>query len=158
MIKNIFDISDFVPAQSLTGTVYELVKREKVARKAKKLTQRQLAERTGVSYGSIRRFEQTGEISLLSLVKIANALDCLEDFNELFKKAAREPYYEGILDVTEEELVSIDFRGNSHSCIVDLKLTDVVDGDLIKVVAWYDNEWGYSNRLVELTADFGKME
>lgn len=86
MIRNTFDISDFVPAPSLTGTVYELVKREKVARKAKKLTQKQLAERTGVSYGSIRRFEQTGEISLLSLVKIANALDCLEDFNELFKK------------------------------------------------------------------------
>ena len=86
MIKNTFDISDFVSAQSLTGTVYELVKREKAARKKKKLTQRQLAERTGVSYGSIRRFEQTGEISLLSLVKIANALDCLEDFNELFKK------------------------------------------------------------------------
>ena len=86
MIKNTFDISDFVPAQSFTGTVYELVGREKEARKAKKLTQKQLAERTGVSYGSIRRFEQTGEISLLSLVKIANALDCLEDFNELFKK------------------------------------------------------------------------
>ena len=48
-------------------------------------------------------------------------------------------------------------RGNSHSCIVDLKLTDVVDGNLIKVVAWYDNEWGYSNRLVELSVDFGKM-
>ena len=86
MIKNTFDISDFVSAQSLTGTVYELVKREKAARKKKKLTQRQLAERTGVSYGSIRRFEQTGEISLLALVKIANVLDCLEDFNELFKK------------------------------------------------------------------------
>ena len=86
MIKNIFDISDFVPAQSLTGTVYELVRREKAARKAKKLTQKRLAERTGVSYGSIRKCEQTGEISLLALVKIANVLDCLEDFNELFKK------------------------------------------------------------------------
>ena len=86
MIKNTFDISDFVQAQSLTGTVYELVKREKAARKAKKLTQKQLAERTGVSYGSIRRFEQTGEISLLSLVKIANALDCLEDFKAILKK------------------------------------------------------------------------
>lgn len=86
MIKNDFDISDFVPAQSLTGTICELVMREKAARKAKKFTQKRLAERTGVSYGSIRRFEQTGEISLLSLVKIANALDCLEDFNELFKK------------------------------------------------------------------------
>ncbi|MBQ3409880.1 aldehyde dehydrogenase, partial [Candidatus Saccharibacteria bacterium] len=55
-----------------------------------------------------------------------------------------------------EELVSIDFRGNSHSCIVDLPLTNVVGGNLIKIVAWYDNEWGYSNRLVELTADVGK--
>ena len=58
--------------------------------------------------------------------------------------------------MTHEELVSIDFRGNSHSAIVDLALTDVVAGNLIKVVAWYDNEWGYSNRLVELVADFGK--
>ena len=55
--------------------------------------------------------------------------------------------------VSEEPLVSSDFKGNSHSCIVDLELTNVVDGNLVKIVAWYDNEWGYSNRLVELTAD-----
>ena len=100
----------------------------------------------------------TPVVSLSDITALAKRPTTKEEINELFKKAAREPYYEGILDVTEEELVSIDFRGNSHSCIVDLKLTDVVDGDLIKVVAWYDNEWGYSNRLVELTADFGKME
>lgn len=47
----------------------------------------------------------------------------------------------------------MDFKGNSHSSIVDLSLTNVVDGNLIKVVAWYDNEWGYSNRLVEIVAD-----
>ena len=80
-----------------------------------------------------------------------------EEINELFKRAAADPYYQGILDATEEELVSIDLRGNSHSSIVDLNLTDVIGGTLIKVVAWYDNEWGYSNRLVELTADLGKM-
>ena len=79
-----------------------------------------------------------------------------EEINEIFRKAVKEPYYEGIIDITEEELVSCDLRGNSHSCIVDLPLTDVVGGNLIKVVAWYDNEWGYSNRLVELAADFGK--
>ena len=50
----------------------------------------------------------------------------------------------------------MDFKGNSHSAIVDLALTDVVGGNLIKVVAWYDNEWGYSNRLVELTVDVGR--
>ena len=57
--------------------------------------------------------------------------------------------------MTEEELVSSDFIGDPRSCIVDLPLIDVVGGKMIKVVAWYDNEWGYSNRLVELTVDFG---
>ncbi|HET7528789.1 MAG TPA: type I glyceraldehyde-3-phosphate dehydrogenase [Candidatus Saccharimonadales bacterium] len=80
-----------------------------------------------------------------------------EEVNEAFKKAAADPYFQGILDVTEEELVSSDFIGNSHSAIVDLNLTKVVGGNLLKVVAWYDNEWGYSNRLVELTADVGKL-
>lgn len=80
----------------------------------------------------------------------------VEEVNEVFKKAATEPYYQGILTVTEEELVSSDFKGNSHSAIVDLPLTAVVGGNLLKVVAWYDNEWGYSNRLVELTADIAK--
>jgi glyceraldehyde 3-phosphate dehydrogenase len=76
--------------------------------------------------------------------------------NEIFKKAAKQPFYQGILDVTEEELVSSDFKGNSHSSIVDLNLTNVIGGNLVKVVAWYDNEWGYSNRLVELVADVGR--
>lgn len=80
----------------------------------------------------------------------------IEEVNEAFKKASEEPYYQGILGVTEEELVSADFTGDSHSAIVDLKLTNVVGGNLLKVVAWYDNEWGYSNRLVELTVDLGK--
>ena len=53
-------------------------------------------------------------------------------------------------------LVSSDFRGNSNSAIVDLPLTDVVGGNLAKIIVWYDNEWGYSNRLVELSVDFGR--
>lgn len=80
-----------------------------------------------------------------------------EEVNQAFKKAAADPYYQGIVAVTEEELVSTDYIGNSHSAIVDLPLTNVVGGNLLKVVAWYDNEWGYSNRLVELTADIGKL-
>ena len=72
----------------------------------------------------------------------------------LFKRVAAEPYYDGIIGVTEEELVSSDFIGDPRSCIVDLPLLDVVGGNMIKVVAWYDNEWGYSNRLVELAVDF----
>ena len=80
----------------------------------------------------------------------------VDEVNAVFKAAAKEPFYQGILDVTEEELVSSDFKGNAHSCIVDLPLTAVVGGNMLKVVAWYDNEWGYSNRLVELTADVAK--
>ena len=99
----------------------------------------------------------TPVVSLSDITAVTKRPTSKEEINELFKKAAADPYYEGILDATEEELVSIDFRGNSHSSIVDLKLTDVIDGTLIKVVAWYDNEWGYSNRLVELTVDLGKM-
>lgn len=80
-----------------------------------------------------------------------------DEVKQVFKDAAAKPFYQGILDVTEEELVSSDFKGNSHSCIVDLPLTSVVGGNLLKVVAWYDNEWGYSNRLVELVADAGRV-
>ena len=79
-----------------------------------------------------------------------------DEVNQVFREAAGKPFYQGILDVTDEELVSMDFKGNSYSAIVDLALTDVVGGNLIKVVAWYDNEWGYSNRLVELTVDVGR--
>lgn len=79
-----------------------------------------------------------------------------EEVNQVFRDAAREPYYQGILEVTDEQLVSSDFIGNSASSTVDLSLTDVVDGDMVKIVSWYDNEWGYSNRLVELAADVAK--
>jgi glyceraldehyde 3-phosphate dehydrogenase len=98
----------------------------------------------------------TPVVSLSDFVVVVKRDVTVEEVNEVFKKAAADPYYQGILDVTEEELVSSDFIGNSHSAIVDLKLTNVVGGNLLKVVAWYDNEWGYSNRLVELTADVGK--
>jgi glyceraldehyde 3-phosphate dehydrogenase len=99
----------------------------------------------------------TPVVSLSDITAVTKRDTSIEEINEMFKKAAADPYYQGILDATEEELVSIDYRGNSHSSIVDLKLTDVIGGNLIKVVAWYDNEWGYSNRLVELTVDLGKM-
>lgn len=80
----------------------------------------------------------------------------VEEINNAFKKAAGEPYYQGILAVSEEPLVSRDYIGNSHSGTVDLLLTKVVGGNLIKIAVWYDNEWGYSNRLVELVADVAK--
>jgi glyceraldehyde 3-phosphate dehydrogenase len=98
----------------------------------------------------------TPVVSMSDFVVVLKRDVTVDEVKEVFKKAAAEPYYQGILDVTEEELVSTDFKGNSHSCIVDLPLTAVIGGNMLKVVAWYDNEWGYSNRLVELTADIAK--
>lgn len=81
----------------------------------------------------------------------------VEDINNAFRQAAKEPYYQGILGVSEEPLVSRDYIGSSYSGVVDLLLTKVVGGNLAKIMVWYDNEWGYSNRLVELVADIGKL-
>lgn len=73
----------------------------------------------------------------------------VEEIKAFFREASESPRYQGILAVTEDPLVSSDIVGSSFSSIVDLSLTQVVDGDLVKVVAWYDNEWGYATRLVE---------
>jgi glyceraldehyde 3-phosphate dehydrogenase len=108
-------------------------------------------------FGGISIRVPTPVVSLSDFVIITKRDVTVEEVNETFKKAAKEPYFQGILDVTEEELVSSDYIGNSHSCIVDLKLTAVVQGNMLKVVAWYDNEWGYSNRLVEVCADTGRI-
>ena len=110
---------------------------------------------TGV-FGGLSVRVPTPVVSLSDFVIITKRSVSVEEVNEAFKKAAKEPYYQGILDVTEEELVSSDFIGNSHSAIVDLNLTAVIGGNMLKVVAWYDNEWGYSNRLAEITADAGR--
>lgn len=95
----------------------------------------------------------TAVVSLSDITAVLKRNTTKEEINEVFKRAAANPFYQGILTVTEEPLVSTDFRGNSHSSIVDLELTNVVGGNLVKIVAWYDNEWGYSNRLVEIVAD-----
>ena len=108
-------------------------------------------------FGGLSVRVPTPVVSLSDFVIITKRKVTVEEVNDVFKKAAKSPYYQGILDVTEEELVSSDFIGNSHSAIVDLSLTAVIDGNMLKVVAWYDNEWGYSNRLVEEVADIGAL-
>lgn len=108
-------------------------------------------------FGGLSIRVPTPVVSLSDFVIITKRKVTVEEVNEVFKKAAAEPYYQGILAVTEEPLVSSDFIGNSHSAIVDLPLTAVVGGNMLKVVAWYDNEWGYSNRLVEVVADTGRL-
>ncbi|HET7673047.1 MAG TPA: type I glyceraldehyde-3-phosphate dehydrogenase [Candidatus Saccharimonadales bacterium] len=99
----------------------------------------------------------TPVVSLSDVTVVLKKDTTKEEINNVFKKAVKEPFYQGILDVNEEPLVSGDFVGNSHSGIVDLPLTNVVGGNLAKVVVWYDNEWGYSNRLVEMVADVGRL-
>ena len=110
----------------------------------------------GGVFGAFEVRVPTPVVSLADFTMLLKRSVSADEVNEAFKKAAKDPFYQGILDVTEEELVSSDYVGNSHSAIVDLKLTQVVAGNLVKVVAWYDNEWGYSNRLVEVVADVGK--
>ncbi len=73
-----------------------------------------------------------------------------EQVNDALLKASKQAQWKGLVGVSFEPLVSSDYRGDARSAIVDAELTNVVDGDLVKVVAWYDNEWGYSHRLAEL--------
>jgi glyceraldehyde 3-phosphate dehydrogenase len=98
----------------------------------------------------------TPVVSISDVTALLSRDTTVEEINAVFKKAAAEPFYQGILAVSEEPLVSRDYIGNSNSGTVDLLLTKVVAGNLIKICVWYDNEWGYSNRLVELVADIGK--
>lgn len=98
----------------------------------------------------------TPVVSLSDITFVAKKDTTKEEINGFLKAAAEQPELKGILSVTDEPLVSSDLKGDSHSSIVDLSLTNVVGGNLVKVVAWYDNEWGYSNRLVEMVELVGK--
>jgi glyceraldehyde 3-phosphate dehydrogenase len=99
----------------------------------------------------------TPVVSISDITAVLKRPTTVEEINETFKKAVGEPFYQGILAVSEEPLVSSDYIGNSNSGTVDLLLTKVVGGNLAKVMVWYDNEWGYSNRLVEVVADVGRL-
>lgn len=86
--------------------------------------------------------------SIMDFTFLAARPTSTEEINEIFTKAAREPQWQGILAVTNEPLVSSDILKNPHGSIVDLLMTRVIDGDLVKVLAWYDNEWGYGSMLL----------
>ena len=92
----------------------------------------------------------TPDVSLTDLAVVVDKPVTVDQVNAAFKTAAESGPLEGILKYTEEELVSSDFIGDPHSCILDAKSTNVVDGLLVKVSGWYDNEWGYSSRCVDL--------
>jgi glyceraldehyde 3-phosphate dehydrogenase len=91
----------------------------------------------------------TANVSVVDLTAELEKPASAQAVNDAFRAAASGPL-RGILDATDEELVSVDFNGNPHSSIVDLASTAVIDGSMVKVLAWYDNEWGYSNRVKDL--------
>jgi glyceraldehyde 3-phosphate dehydrogenase len=91
----------------------------------------------------------TPNVSCVDLAALLEKKTTGEEVNAAFKAAAAGPL-KGLMEVVEVPLVSIDFRGNPHSCSIDAPYTKVMDGDFVKVLAWYDNEWGYSNRCVDL--------
>ncbi|MDP3996967.1 MAG: type I glyceraldehyde-3-phosphate dehydrogenase [Candidatus Andersenbacteria bacterium] len=88
-------------------------------------------------------------VSMSDCVLVTKKEVTVEEIVKVFEEAASNPLYEGVLAVTSEPVVSSDFIGDPHSVTVDLAMTRVVGGNLVKVMGWYDNEWGYSNRLVE---------
>jgi glyceraldehyde 3-phosphate dehydrogenase len=91
----------------------------------------------------------TPNVSVVDLVAKVGRKTSSEELNNAFRTAAEGPL-KGIMEYVTAPLVSIDFRGNPHSCIVDAGYTKVMDGDFVKTLAWYDNEWGYANRCIDL--------
>jgi glyceraldehyde 3-phosphate dehydrogenase len=91
----------------------------------------------------------TPDVSIVDIVLELDKAVELDALNNTFKEAAAGKY-KGIIDWNDDELVSVDFRGNENTIIVDLPLNMVMDGNMVKIVAWYDNEWGYGRRVIDL--------
>jgi len=96
-----------------------------------------VAVRTPVTVGSIS-----------DIIFLAEQPMNAEEINQIFREESQTPRYKNIVGISEEPIVSSDIIGDSHASLVDLTMTQVVDGDLIKIMSWYDNEWGYANQMV----------
>jgi glyceraldehyde 3-phosphate dehydrogenase len=92
----------------------------------------------------------TPDVSFVDLVVEVERATTVDEVNAAFRSAAASGPLKGIIDYTELELVSVDFIGNPFSCVLDAKSTNVIDGTLVKVCGWYDNEWGYASRCVDV--------
>ena len=92
----------------------------------------------------------TPDVSFVDLVVEVERATTVDEVNAAFKSAAASGPLKGIIDYTDVELVSVDFIGNPFSCVLDAKSTNVIDGTLVKVCGWYDNEWGYASRCVDV--------
>jgi len=96
-------------------------------------------------------------VSLADITFVANRNTTVEEINNILIDASKKLHWKGILDVTKEQLVSSDLIGTTTAAVVDLGFTRVIDGDLVKVLVWYDNEWGYSSNLVGHVIKSGKL-
>ena len=86
--------------------------------------------------------------SISDIVIVSNRETSVEEINNIFREEAQTDKYRDIVGVSEDQIVSSDIIGDAHASLVDLTMTQVVDGDLIKIMSWYDNEWGYANQMV----------
>jgi glyceraldehyde 3-phosphate dehydrogenase len=93
----------------------------------------------------------TPTVSVVDFTATVRRQTSVEEVNDAFRAAAAGPM-DGILGVSDEPLVSMDFKGDTRSAIIDAESTMVLGGDMVKVIAWYDNEWGYSCRIADLIA------
>jgi glyceraldehyde 3-phosphate dehydrogenase len=99
----------------------------------------------------------TANVSVIDLKFVAPRATTVEEVNAAMEAAAAQPRMKGILGLNRDPVVSIDFNHDSHSATFDLTQTQVVDGTLVRVLAWYDNEWGFSNRMLDTAAALGKL-
>jgi glyceraldehyde 3-phosphate dehydrogenase len=99
----------------------------------------------------------TINVSLVDLTFTAKRATSVEEVNKLMRAASASGNLKGVLAYTEEPLVSSDFNHDPHSSIFDGSLTKVIEGSLVKVFAWYDNEWGFSNRMLDTTLAWSKV-
>jgi glyceraldehyde 3-phosphate dehydrogenase len=99
----------------------------------------------------------TINVSLVDLTFTTKRSTSVDEVNSAMREAAANPAWKGILAYNDAPLVSVDFNHNSHSSIFDATLTKVIDGSLVKACAWYDNEWGFSNRMIDTTIAWSKV-
>jgi glyceraldehyde 3-phosphate dehydrogenase len=99
----------------------------------------------------------TINVSLVDLTFAAKRATSVDEVNELLKEAASTDAWKGILGYNDAPLVSVDFNHDSHSSVFDSTLTKVIEGTMVKVCAWYDNEWGFSNRMIDTTVAWSKV-
>ncbi|MCA0451175.1 MAG: erythrose-4-phosphate dehydrogenase, partial [Proteobacteria bacterium] len=99
----------------------------------------------------------TPNVSMIDFKFVAKRATTVEEINKAMLAAAASGSLKGILETTDEELVSSDFNHNPASSTIDLKQTQVIDGNLVRVLSWYDNEWGFSNRMSDTAVLMAKL-